>query len=303
MLLYRTLLALTLLAVPARALAEGPPAAEPTAQPPAPAADSQLGAPHGDVEAVFEGAKQALVFDRKRGEYVVVRVGDTFQGLTVTAISRDQLVLSAGAQHYVLSLPRRSVPAENPSTASTSAPAPTASPAPTTPPIATPALRPNLEQPLDPYLTEPTIDPYAAASTPAPAPAAIPAPPPVTPVAPSPAESTREPAADADPIVDQHVSIARGELDAALADFTALSQEIQLVREGERVRVKHISKGTFLHRLGLRAGDLLVSVADKAIYDLDAAAQAYAVVTRANAFVIKLYRGDNRMKIHVQLKP
>jgi type II secretory pathway component PulC len=265
MTLYRTVLALSLLA--ATSIAHAEPAPAPADNPVEPYPSAPTTVPRADVEAVFEGAKQALMFDRNRGEYVVVRVGDAFQSGRIAAITPDGVVLSQSAQHYVLTLPRQAKPV--PSAAQPSPP-----PAPTASAVPLP-----LEQPLDPYAQTPPVPELAPAPTPTAAPAPAPA------------------------LTEQQITIARADLDAALADFTTLSQEIQLVREGERIRIKQLAKGTFLHRLGLRPGDLLVSVADKAIYDLDAAAQAYSVLKRTDRFTIKLLRGDNRMKIHVQLKP
>lgn len=148
------------------------------------------------------------------------------------------------------------------------------------------------DQPLDPYAIAPTDAPETLATR---APVNIAGSP--TGVFETSAGPPESPA-----VRDEHVTVSRADLDAALSDFTALSQEIQVTREGQRIRIQQLATGSFPHRLGLRTGDLLVSVADKSIYDLDAAAQAYAVLTRADQFEIKLYRGDKRMKIHVRLK-
>lgn len=316
---YRPLLALLLLSSVSTTRAESAPAAAPAA-------------PHARVETVFEGATQALLFDQDRGEYVVVRPGDSFQGLSVTSVKKDQVVLSSGDQHFVLVLPSSPAPA-----VAKAAPRVTTAAVPTLPdepidpyghpPGPSPSLapEPGPKTPVDPYAPDPGAGPPPTSiptSTP-PSPTTTPSLPSLDPLVP-PTHGNPNPAANLDPspavnldpsptppadpetsspaVKDEHITVSRAELDAALADFTALSREIQLAREGQRIRIRQIATGSFPHRLGLRAGDLLVSVADKAVSDLDAAAEAYAVVRRADQFEIKLYRGDNRMKIHVRLK-
>ncbi|HUH02294.1 MAG TPA: hypothetical protein VML75_09875 [Kofleriaceae bacterium] len=305
---YRPLFALLFLFSAATARAESTPDAQP--QP--------MTFPQARVETVFEGATQALLFDQKRGEYVVVRAGDSFQGLAVTALTKDHVILSAGAQHYILPLPapapvvhpepgRRTAPVVHPEPGLRTAPAPVVHPEPSrrtgepqTNPTSTVTPVPTLpDHPLDPYAIAPVTraaPPTGIAETPVGT-----APVGTAPVGPTGSSETPVGISES-PVRDERVTVSRADLDAALSDFTALSQEIQVTREGQRIRIQQLATGSFPYRLGLRTGDLLVSVADKSIYDLDAAAQAYSVLIRADEFEIKLYRGDKRMKIHVRLK-
>lgn len=61
-------------------------------------------APKASVVAIMDDAKQALLWDGKRDEYVVVRKGDRFHNYKVTAVDREQVVLTliGSNQHFVL---------------------------------------------------------------------------------------------------------------------------------------------------------------------------------------------------------
>lgn len=280
---------------------------------PAPAETSAPAAPRVILDAILAKTHQALVYDRNHGSYVVVRAGDTLQGFVVTAVQADQLILSAGTTHYVITLP---APADDPK----SAPAPAAPPAkaPTLTPIATPVTNPA-DQPLDPYANALPMDPYAAASpapvsgtAPTPAPAASPAPAatpaPASAAKPAPASKPAAgpilPALELPPLAEishQRVRIPRAEFDGALDDFTALAQEIQLARDHDRVRVIDVSRGSFPYRLGLRAGDEISSIAGAHVADLDAAAGVYAQLKSTDRFTIELLRGHRRLAIDVHL--
>ena len=59
-------------------------------------------APRASVAAIMQEAGQALLWDGIRNEYVVVRAGAAFHDFHVSAISAEQVVLSRGNQHFVL---------------------------------------------------------------------------------------------------------------------------------------------------------------------------------------------------------
>ncbi len=294
------LLALALAATAAPAARAQP--AEPTPASPPPA-------PHVTLDSILAKTHQALVLDQKQGAYVVVRAGDQLQGFTVTAVDADRVILSAGGNHYILSLPDPKDPAADPKAAAP----PTAAPGPVATPVANPA-----NQPLDPYAAALPLDPYAAAAPgptpgsspatqPTPAPALIlgPAPAPTpAPVSAPPATEPSVPALDLPTLADvthQRVHLPRAEFDGALDDFTTLAQEIQLARHGDRVRVVGVSRGSFPYRLGLRAGDEIASIAGAHVADLDAAAGVYARLKSTDRFTVELYRGHRRIAIDVRL--
>ncbi len=92
-------------------------------------------------------------------------------------------------------------------------------------------------------------------------------------------------------------TIRRGEFDRALADFHALSQQVQIsIRAGE-VHVDDIATGSYFHRLGLRKGDVLVSVAGQPVSSLDAAASVYARLMTTNRFAVVVKRGAHQMTL------
>lgn len=235
-------------------------------------------APRLTLEAVLERTGQALVFDGDRDRYVLVSQGDAIGELRVTAVAPRQLVLSTvpgkPRHHFVLPLVAGPV-------VGTTAPAP--GPA---KPVGIP-VAPTSEDPIDPYAAPEVVT------------APAPAPPPATAPAPAPAQPAGE---TAPAVLDQRIAMARGEFDRALTDFTDLAKEIQVAREGDRVRIKEVARGSLFYRLGLRAGDVVVSVAEKTIADVDAAAEVYVLLKTVDRFTIKLYRGEQRTKIHVELK-
>lgn len=61
-------------------------------------------APKASVVAIMEDAKQALLWDSKRNEYVVVKRGDRFHEFVVTSVDKQQVVLTrrGSNQHFVL---------------------------------------------------------------------------------------------------------------------------------------------------------------------------------------------------------
>jgi hypothetical protein len=64
-------------------------------------------APRASLVQVLRGGKQALILDRVRGEYEVVRVGDSIHGLRVAEIEPDQIVLATPSppeRYFVLPL-------------------------------------------------------------------------------------------------------------------------------------------------------------------------------------------------------
>jgi membrane-associated protease RseP (regulator of RpoE activity) len=137
--------------------------------------------------------------------------------------------------------------------------------------------------------------PVAAAPTHAsvsPAPVAAPAPAPV-PAAPAPVAAAPAPVAPATPppAVAPYVRIPRDVLDRELADVGALAQQIALEREPSGgYRLMALQSGTFLERIGLRAGDVVVRIDGRPINTLDDASRAYAWLRVADRFTVEVVR-------------
>ncbi|ACY13128.1 PDZ domain-containing protein [Haliangium ochraceum] len=351
--------------------------------------------PRASVAAIMRETGQALLWDTVRGEYAVVREGQSFREFRVTAIRDEQVVLSRGNQHFVLprtsdteELARRAhasiavrpesspTPVNRQAETAPEALAPNALAADQDPAAASAAAQPaapaappaaNSAQPARPPAPLAPIDPYAAAApaaapaatvqpapAPAPAPAAMPtatpAPAPavvdpyqqnaapVRPVAPSlpssllestvtsrpspsqrssnsnnrrnsaavapvrrdsaaasAAESAATPEAvassEAGTASEQQRDLSRKEFDAALVDFDALGKQVSVSQGARGVRVDTLAPGSLPYRMGLRAGDEIVSVDGRKLRDMNDAAAIYARLMEAKRFALKVQRG------------
>jgi hypothetical protein len=67
-----------------------------------PSQNGVVDTPRASVAAIMQQAGQALLWDGTRGEYVVVRAGDSFHEFRVSVVSAEQVVLSRGNQHFIL---------------------------------------------------------------------------------------------------------------------------------------------------------------------------------------------------------
>ena len=258
----------------------------------------------------MEEAGQALLYDRIKGNYVVVRVGDVFQGFTITTIERDQLLLTtmiAPARHYVL--PRiseiRTLDHKEPA------------PAPKTLPKVT-HLKPGELHLINPYAGESplVIDPYPDSneikSVQAPAASRVVEVGPKSPAAPPATASTKKPVPDntTPPVKvatgpatvvaipkDEVTKLSRQEFDDALADFHTLAKEIQLAVSPKGVHIAELADGTFFHRLGFRKDDHILRVAGRPVTNLDAAASVYARLMRSDEFTAVVSRDKHELTL------
>jgi|GEM_PF-2064023 len=123
--------------------------------------------------------------------------------------------------------------------------------------------------------------------------------------APMPAPAARpEPARAEGPAALGRTSVAfeRRELSAALADFDKLAREVQVEAHPRGVAIAGLARGSFLDRIGLRTGDVIVSVAGQSIASVDAAAEVYSRILIASAFDIELERDGAAMTIDCQIR-
>lgn len=327
--------------------------AEAHANPHAPQVIQNVQAPSASVMGIMPDAGQALLWDGNRGEYVVVKVGDSFHHYLVSSIAPEHVVLTSrqGNEHFVL--PRTSDTSEitdikgkrgdsrrvlppaswQPSGTATELLDPY--PAPVTATIGDISV-------IDPYGTlgpinsvtaPPGMRATASASTatvqsPAPSvvqpvvrapaqPAMQPAPQPVQPVQPAqPVPPVTRPApgsapqpdgaapARAEPakVVRESYTVSRREFDNAVMDFHALSKEIQIELAEQGVRIRDLARGSLFHRLGLRAGDVVLSVDEQPIRGVDDAAAVYARLMDAKKFVVQGKRGADTIILSYRFK-
>jgi hypothetical protein len=315
--------------------------AEVIASPHAPQAAFQtVQAPNAAVLGIMPDAAQALLWDGNRGEYVVVRVGDSFHQYLVSSISPEHVVLTSrqGEQHFVL--PRTSDTtdikgkrddARGPAPRTPFQPSGTTTdlldpyPAPVTATIGDIVV-------LDPYGTQGPINSVTApsnlqmpintvsapsgsrASAPSPITSAQPpqtltppAPDSAVTAAPQPAATPAPaPAPDATPqagkVIRESHTVSRREFDSAVMDFHSLSKEIQIELARDGVRIKDLAQGSLFHRWGVRAGDVVLRVDEQPIRGVDDAAAAYARLMGATRFVVEVKRGADTVILAYQFK-
>jgi hypothetical protein len=177
--------------------------------------------------------------------------------------------------------------------------APATNPSPTAAPTAAPTTAPAAA----PVATAPV-----AASV-APAAAAVPVTPaPVAPTAAAPTPATQPPAVTpqaappAAPI--SAIQIPRPDLDRALGDFAALSQQLQVTAQPQGgFRISQLQPGSFVARVGLRNDDVLLRVDGRPINGADDAAAAYAWLRVTNHFSIDILRHGLPMTLHYVIAP
>jgi S1-C subfamily serine protease len=91
--------------------------------------------------------------------------------------------------------------------------------------------------------------------------------------------------------VAPYVRIPRDVLERELADVGALASQIALEREPTGgYRLMALQSGTFLERIGLRAGDVVLRVDGRPINSLDDASRAYAWLRVTDRFTVEVLR-------------
>ncbi len=277
-------------------------------------------APQVVLVSVLGDTAQALLKDRIRGEYVVVRVGERVGDYRVTRISPNQIVLSSASQptqHYVLP---RMPPARVAGVPILPILPLTMRPAPTTPTGTARTVGTKPAKPINPYpalpirpapkaATGPT-NPYrmtTATAVPAPTVTAVVAPPghrasakpPVT-IMPAKSAARRATPTTRKPLLENR-SVRRAELEAAVADFGTLSKEVQLTHTAGYLVISGLARGSFFHRVGLRKGDILRKVAGRQVHTLDDGATVYAAVMTASAFDVVVERGGKQITLRYRV--
>jgi hypothetical protein len=97
-------------------------------------------------------------------------------------------------------------------------------------------------------------------------------------------------------------TLSRKELDGALANLESLSSEIDLRLTRAGVVVERVSSGTLGHRLGLRTGDLIRSVAGIPTRKLEDGADVYVRLGQVDRFSISITRAGQKLDLPVVIK-
>lgn len=96
--------------------------------------------------------------------------------------------------------------------------------------------------------------------------------------------------------------LSRRQLDAALADFSALAKQIRIERiAGGGVRIAELERRSFFAGLGLERGDVVRRVAGHPIDTVDEAAAAYAALGSARDVLVEIERRGATHRIRYQL--
>lgn len=158
--------------------------------------------------------------------------------------------------------------------------------------------------PADPYAEEirevkaPSwAAPAAASPRPAvaPAPAVTPSPAPSRVASPTPAVAPA-PAGGAAPV------LTRAEVDAALANFSALTVAFRASFAPDGVKVESVLDGSVFAKAGLRAGDVIASVEGRPLRSLDDVAALYARAGSLRAVTAQVVRGGKLLTLRVSIQ-
>lgn len=273
---------------------------------------AQVASPRVSVAAVMIETGQALLWDHLQEQYVLVRPGDGFQGFIVTAVAPDQVVLSRDNQHFLL--PRTSdtldLDSRRPRAGSTAATGQSVALVdPYAAELHAPAASAVSAEPavelVDPYAAQGSHHARAFDAAAAPVdrvgdlgiPAMV-----LEPRAPATTRTrprgTAMPApvvqaqADARAVREERYTVQRREIDEAMADFQSLGKQVQVELTQAGVHVTAVASSSLPHRMGLRAGDVILTVDGRSIASLDDAAAIYAQLLDARGTTVTVRRGE-----------
>ncbi len=256
--------------------APAPEAAQPAIAQPAiaqPASQAKL-------VGVILSTSQALVWDGERGEYALKRVGESVDGARIVALAADRLLVERDGAGMELPLDAA--------------------------PLKAPARRPK-RMPAVIIGTLAPAAPEAAVAEIAPAPpVAVTAPVVMVPAAPI-RRRAAAPVVAPRPAEDEEVEatvIPRLDLDRELGDLTSLSSQAQVSpAPSGGFSLATVRPGSFVQRVGLRAGDIIVRVDGRPINKTEDAAAAYAWLRVTDRFFVDLLRDGQPLRLHYVIAP
>jgi S1-C subfamily serine protease len=92
--------------------------------------------------------------------------------------------------------------------------------------------------------------------------------------------------------------IPRADLDRALGDFAALSQDVQVDQQPTGgFRLAAVRPGSFFERIGLRPNDVVLRVDGRAINGVDDASAAYAWLRVTSQFTVEILRAGRPLAL------
>jgi S1-C subfamily serine protease len=96
--------------------------------------------------------------------------------------------------------------------------------------------------------------------------------------------------------------LARREVDAALADFGALSVAFRASFTPAGLRVDSVLEGSLFSKAGLRAGDVIASVDGRPLRSLDDAASLYARAGSLRTVTAQIVRGGKTLTLRALIQ-
>ena len=98
--------------------------------------------------------------------------------------------------------------------------------------------------------------------------------------------------------------IPRPDLDRELGDFGSLSRSAQVApSQTGGFQLLQVRPGSFVSRVGLRAGDIILRVDGRPINKLEDAAAAYAWLRVTDRFTVDVMRAGQPMRLHYIIAP
>jgi type II secretory pathway component PulC len=97
------------------------------------------------------------------------------------------------------------------------------------------------------------------------------------------------------------IVMSRADFDRHFTNLDELDEEAAIVAAPQGYQLAAIRPGGFLESLGLRSGDVVLSVDGRPIRNPDDAARAYAWLRVADRFTVDVLRGGERVRLRYQL--
>lgn len=225
--------------------------------------------------AVMLETGQTLLWDEKDNVYRLGRVGEEIHGWRIMAVEADQvIVVQAGVREE---LPLTPAPTVKKQISSKKKVPPT---------IVVAVPEPERTETLE-RKAEPPVVAIPPEKVPVFTPAPAQAPPPAEPAKP----------------IEQKMTLARAELDRELTDFDRLMAHVSVAEaKGGGFKLTRVDEKSYVHKIGLRAGDVVISVAGEQVSTVDDAARVYARLRTARSFAVELDRAGARVTLKYDVK-
>lgn len=246
---------------------EGAPENLPDSVAPREAPRVQMASPRAIGQVLHNG--QVLLWDDQHGEYVLKRIGEETATGRLLGIGDNLLVVETQNGQLLQSL-RAPLGLRSGKIVHLAAPMQPPEPTPASapsPPIATPSRTATIATQFTPAAAAASSNPqYQGAAAP--------------------------------------ILVPRSEFDRQLSDFVSLGDQVNIGQAPTgNFRLVGVRPGSFVERIGLRPGDVLVSVDGRAVRNAEDAASAYAWLRTTDKFRVDILRDGRPQTLAYQLVP